>query len=113
MTASAALEQVSVPEQRVGVEVGDDQVFVQGFGSGGHMIRRRVEDFVIAGFDDAGKHKPCNDDQDKQGEARATQEFHGGRVTSVEFLTGGEVALNRLPWAESWMSMYQFLIDDC
>ena len=65
MASAAALEEVALPQERVGVEVGDDQVFVQGFGSGGHMIWRRVEDLVVAGFNDAGKHKPCNDDQDK------------------------------------------------
>ncbi|MGE5324258.1 MAG: hypothetical protein ACM3SW_15425 [Actinomycetota bacterium] len=47
---AAALEQVALPQERVGVQVGDDQLFMQSFRSGGGAIRPAASGVCCCGI---------------------------------------------------------------
>jgi hypothetical protein len=52
VAAAAALEQGSVPEERIGMEISDNESVVQRLDAGRRVIRMRVQELIVPGFDD-------------------------------------------------------------
>ncbi len=105
MAAAAALEQVSVPEERIGVEISDNESVVQRLDAGRRVIRRRVQELIVPGFDDGWDFKPRDHGKNEQDEDGAAKRLHGGKRNISGVLDGrGAMPLNTLPWAKSSLS---------
>lgn len=64
------------------MEISDDEIFVQRQGGGRRVIRRWVEELVVARFDDGREFKPGDHGENQQDEDGAAKRLHAGRVTS-------------------------------
>jgi hypothetical protein len=81
VAAAAALEQGSVPEERIGVEISDNESVVQRLDAGRRVIRRRVQELIVPGFDDGWDFKPRDHGKNEQDEDGAAKRLHGGKGT--------------------------------
>src|SRR5262249_17508014 len=91
VTARAALQEISLPEQAVGMEIGNDELFMQRLSRGGCVVGWRWQDAVHPVFNGAWHHKPCDRNRGDKKEEYPAQKSHARRLSEPRAI------LNRSP----------------